>query len=246
MIYTVTLNPSVDYVVYVDKFVSGMTNRTTDEQYYVGGKGINVSCILSELDVQSTALGFTAGFTGDRIEQFLQQKEIVSDFIHLKEGNSRINVKIRADKESELNARGPFVSESEFEKLLSKTEKMGDGDTVILAGSLPQGLSENTYAEILRKLESKDICTIVDATGNLLKNCLIYQPFLIKPNRQELSEICQKEIHTFAFEFGFKNYISTRYLQSIINLRSMFRGVYINTESLSTRLSNLSFKHHFH
>ena len=129
MIYTLTLNPSIDYVVHMDEFIGGITNRTTCEEYFIGGKGINVSCILAELGIESTALGFTAGFTGEAIENGLKELGIRSDFIRLKEGISRINIKVKADKESEINCQGPHISEEEFEKLLSKTDNITDGDT---------------------------------------------------------------------------------------------------------------------
>ncbi len=189
MIYTLTLNPSIDYVVYLKEFVSGITNRTTSEEYYIGGKGINVSCILSELGIKSTALGFTAGFTGEAIERSLQEQGIRSDFIRLKNGISRINIKVKAETESEINCQGPHIEQDEFERLLDMTDKIGDGDTIVLAGSIPRTVADDTYERILKRLEDKNIRTVVDATGKLLVNCLKYKPFLIKPNKQELSEI---------------------------------------------------------
>ena len=189
MIYTLTLNPSIDYVVHLKEFVSGITNRTTSEEYYIGGKGINVSCILSELGIKSTALGFTAGFTGEAIERSLQEQGIRSDFIRLKNGISRINIKVKAETESEINCQGPHIEQDEFERLLDMTDKIGDGDTIVLAGSIPRTVADDTYERILKRLEDKNIRTVVDATGKLLVNCLKYKPFLIKPNKQELSEI---------------------------------------------------------
>ena len=189
MIYTLTLNPSIDYVVHLEKFVSGITNRTTDEEYYIGGKGINVSCILAQLGIESTALGFCAGFTGDAIEKGLRDQNIRSEFIRLKSGVSRINIKMKADKESEINAQGPHISEEELNELLAKTDKITDGDTIVLAGSIPKTVADDTYEIILRRLEGKQVRIVVDATKKLLLNCLKYRPFLIKPNRQELSEI---------------------------------------------------------
>lgn len=189
MIYTLTLNPSIDYVVHLDRFESGITNRTTSEEYYIGGKGINVSCILSQLDIRSTALGFCAGFTGDAIEKGLRDQNICSEFIRLKEGISRINIKMKADKESEINAQGPHISEEEFNELLAKTDRITDGDTIVLAGSIPKTVADDTYERILMRLKGRDVRIVVDATKKLLLNCLKYRPFLIKPNRQELSEI---------------------------------------------------------
>ena len=196
MIYTLTLNPSIDYVVHLDKFVGGITNRTTGEEYYIGGKGINVSCILAQLDIASTALGFCAGFTGDAIEQGLREQGVCCEFIRLKEGVSRINIKLKADKESEINAQGPHITEEELEQLLRLTDRITDGDTVVLAGSIPKTVADDTYERILKRLKGRQVRIVVDATKKLLLNCLPYQPFLIKPNRQELSEIFGTEVDT--------------------------------------------------
>ncbi len=194
MIYTLTLNPSIDYVVHLDSFVSGITNRTTGEDYFIGGKGINVSCILAELGLKSTALGFTAGFTGEAIEKGLTKLGICSDFIRLRDGISRINIKMKAEKESEINCQGPHISEEEFELLLKKTDEITDGDTIVLAGSIPKTVADDAYERILKRLSGKDVRIVVDATRKLLLNCLAYKPFLIKPNRQELSEIFGREV----------------------------------------------------
>ena len=189
MIYTVTMNPSIDYIVYLDAFVNGMTNRTTGERYEIGGKGVNVSRVLAELELSSTVLGFTAGFTGDEIETQLRGQGIQADWIHLRQGISRINVKIKADRESEINGQGPPVSEQEWERLAAKTDVMGEGDTLVLAGSIPPTVPPDAYERMLARLEGKGVLTVVDATGELLRRCLRYRPFLIKPNRQELSEL---------------------------------------------------------
>ncbi len=197
LIYTLTLNPSIDYVVHLDSFISGMTNRTIAESYCIGGKGINVSCILSELGIKSTAWGFTAGFTGDEIEKALVKKGIYSEFIRLKNGISRINIKIKADEESEINGQGPHITDEELQQLLLMTERISDGDTVVLAGSIPKTVADDIYERILAKLKNRNIMTVVDATGKLLLNCLKYEPFLIKPNRQEISEIFSAKIENF-------------------------------------------------
>lgn len=194
MIYTLTLNPSIDYVVHLEEFISGITNRTTREEYYIGGKGINVSCILAELGIESTALGFTAGFTGEAIENGLSSLGIRSEFIRLKDGISRINIKVKADKESEINCQGPHISDDEFSALMGKTDRIQDGDCIVLAGSIPKTVSDDAYERILRRLEGRDVRIVVDATKKLLLNCLPYRPFLIKPNRQELSEIFNTEV----------------------------------------------------
>lgn len=198
MIYTLTLNPSIDYVVHLDSFVSGITNRTTAEEYYIGGKGINVSYILAQLGVKSTALGFCAGFTGEAIEKGLRDRGICSDLIRLKDGISRINIKIKADEESEINAQGPHISEEDMEQLFEKINMITDGDTIVLAGSIPKSVSDDTYERILSMLDGKDVRIVVDATKKLLTNCLAHRPFLIKPNRQELCELFGKDVRTEA------------------------------------------------
>lgn len=194
MVYTLTLNPSIDYVVRLDEFVSGITNRTTGEEYYIGGKGINVSCILAELGLPNTAIGFTAGFTGEIIEKKLTDRGIRSDFIRLKEGISRINIKIKAETESEINGQGPHIGEDDFERLLRKTDEVRADDTVVLAGSIPNTVSADAYERILRRIPWPDVRIVVDATKQLLLGCLAFRPFLIKPNRQELSEIFGREV----------------------------------------------------
>lgn len=194
MIYTLTLNPSIDYTVHLDSFVNGITNRTTAEEYYIGGKGINVSCVLRELGIPSTAVGFTAGFVGDAIESGLKEMGIASDFIRLREGISRINVKIKADNESEINGQGPHISEEDFARLLAITDKVRDSDVLVLAGSIPRTVPEDAYEKILRRIEWRNVRIIVDATGALLLRCLAFRPFLIKPNLQELSELFGRKI----------------------------------------------------
>lgn len=196
MIYTVTLNPSIDYVVKMKSFKKGITNRSQSESYHIGGKGINVSLILSELGIRSTALGFAAGFTGDAIINGLENTRVNADFIRLEEGLSRINIKILTDDESEINCQGPDISEDAFNKLLEKTDKIEDGDTLVLAGSIPNTLGSDAYVKILERLKHKKISVVVDATKRLLTNCLRYKPFLIKPNRQELSELFIKDIQS--------------------------------------------------
>ncbi|MGN1433891.1 MAG: 1-phosphofructokinase [Ruminococcus sp.] len=196
MIYTVTLNPSIDYVVRLDSLVTGITNRTTSEEYYFGGKGINVSCVLAELDLESTAFGFVAGFTGEAIEKGIRNDKIITDFIRLEKGISRINVKIKAGEETEINCQGPHIEESELERLLNKVDRLKDGDTIVIAGNVPNTMPDDVYERILEKIRGKKVRIVVDATKKLLLNSLKYKPFLIKPNRQELSEIFETEIST--------------------------------------------------
>ena len=196
MIYTVTLNPSIDYIVRLDELKTGITNRTTSEEYYIGGKGINVSCVLSELGIKSTALGFVAGFTGEAIEKGLKNPKITADFITLKSGISRINIKIKAGEETEINCQGPHIDEEELLNLFDKIDNIQSGDTLIVAGNVPNTLPDDVYESILERLEGKDVRIVVDATKKLLVNSLKYKPFLIKPNRQELSEIFDTTVKT--------------------------------------------------
>lgn len=196
MIYTVTLNPSIDYIVRLDKLTEGITNRTASEDYYYGGKGINVSCVLAELGLDSTAYGFVAGFTGEAIEKGIRHDRIITDFIKLSHGISRINIKIKAGTETEINCQGPHIDDRELERLLQKTDRVASGDTLVLAGSIPNTMPDDTYERMMERLKHKDVRIVVDATKKLLVNSLKYKPFLIKPNRQELGEIFDVEIKT--------------------------------------------------
>lgn len=196
MVYTITLNPSLDYIVSVPNYKQGFVNRTTKEEIYPGGKGINVSIVLNNLGVLNKALGFVAGFTGDEINKRLQELGCATDFIVLNEGMSRINVKIKGTKESEINGQGPAVKESEIKELYCKLSLMKEGDYLVLAGSIPSTLPENIYEEILETIEYKKILVIVDTHGNALRNTLKYRPFLIKPNQHELGELFGVTIST--------------------------------------------------
>lgn len=189
MVYTVTFNPAIDYVIYTDEMKIGTVNRAENEKIYFGGKGINVSIILNELGIKSEALGFVAGFTGEAIEKGMAKYGIKTDFVHLDEGFSRINVKIRSSSETELNGQGPKVPEEKINALFKKFDKIQDGDTIVLAGSIPSSLPLDIYEKILKSLQNKNVRTVVDATGDLLMNVLKYKPFLIKPNNFELGEI---------------------------------------------------------
>lgn len=195
MIYTITFNPAIDYVVHMDKLKFGLTNRSSSEEYYFGGKGINVSTVLSNLGYPTKALGFVAGFTGNAIEQGINQMGIESDFIHLKEGISRINIKIKASEETEINCQGPDISKDDLQKLLKKTDSINSGDTLVLAGSIPTSLPKDIYEKILDRLKSRNIRFVVDATNELLLNVLKYHPFLIKPNNYELGEMFNTSIN---------------------------------------------------
>ena len=204
MVYTVTFNPAIDYVVHTGEMKLGATNRSEREEMYFGGKGINVSIVLRELGIDSKALGFTAGFTGEAIERGLADMGIDTDFVRLATGNSRINIKIKASEETELNGQGPDIDDKAIATLFEKLDKLSNGDTLVLAGSIPASLPSDIYERILERLSGRDIRTVVDATKDLLLNVLKYKPFLIKPNNHELGEMfgvtlnSDREIETYA------------------------------------------------
>lgn len=189
MVYTVTFNPAIDYVVHTAEMKLGATNRSEKEEMYFGGKGINVSIVLRELGIGSKALGFTAGFTGEAIEKGLSDAGIDTDFVRLENGNSRINVKIKSAEETELNGQGPDIDGKAITALFEKLDGLKDGDTLILAGSIPSSLPSDIYQRILERLSGKKIKTVVDATKELLLNVLKYKPYLVKPNNHELGEM---------------------------------------------------------
>lgn len=196
MIYTVTFNPSIDYIVDVKNFELGSVNRTSAELMFPGGKGINVSMVLSNLGFENTALGFLAGFTGKSVQKMLEVNGVNADFIDVEEGLTRINVKIRAQQESEINGMGPAIKESDIEKLYEKLDNIKDGDILVLAGSIPAVMPETMYSDIMEHLKDKDVKIVVDATKDLLLNVLKYKPFFIKPNNHELGEIFDVELNT--------------------------------------------------
>ena len=189
MIYTVTFNPSLDYIVEVENFKMEATNRTSFEQMLPGGKGINVSFVLKNLGVDSTAIGFLAGFVGEEIEKKVEAEGIKAQFLKLEEGVSRINVKIRNINGMEINGMGPDISTRKVDELMARIDTLENGDTLVLAGSIPQTMPDSIYMDIMARLESKGIRVVVDATKDLLMNVLAYKPFLIKPNNHELGEI---------------------------------------------------------
>ncbi len=196
MIYTVTFNPAIDYVIHTDNIKTGEVNRTDSETYFIGGKGINVSAVLAELGVKSVALGFIAGFTGDAIEKGVREKGIEADFIKLDNGFSRINVKIKSEEETEINGQGPVIDDKAIEALFTKLDAMNNGDTLVLAGSIPKSVDSDIYEKILSRCTGKGIRAVVDASGKLLMNVLKYRPFLIKPNKNELEEMFGVQIES--------------------------------------------------
>ena len=196
MIYTVTFNPAIDYVVWLDRLEPGSINRARQELIQFGGKGINVSVVLGNLGVDNRALGFLAGFTGQAVEQGLAQMGVQTDFIHLEAGVTRINVKIKGGEETELNGRGPDISQAALGQLYAKLDGLAGPDILVLAGSIPASLPSDVYEQIMARLDGKGVRVVVDAEGELLSNVLRYRPFLIKPNNLELGGIFGRELHT--------------------------------------------------
>lgn len=195
MIYTVTFNPALDYVVRLPYLSQGETNRSQEEALYFGGKGVNVSLVLKELGVENTALGFIAGFTGDALAAGLEKRGIKTDFYRLPEGLTRINIKLKAEEETEINASGPLIPREAQDALMEKLFSLKEGDFLVLAGSIPASMPKDIYARILRSLEGRGIRCVVDATGALLLETLLYRPFLIKPNLRELEELCGRALN---------------------------------------------------
>lgn len=189
MIYTVTFNPSLDYVVQVEHFQGDAVNRTSEEHVYPGGKGNNVAVIASNLGMKSRALGFKAGFTGAAMEQMLQEFGCDTDFIALEEGVTRINVKVKSDDEFEINGQGPRIPDEKIRQLYEKLDALESGDVLVLSGSIPNTLPDDMYERIMERLAGTGVRISVDATKDLLMNVLKYHPFLIKPNNHELGEM---------------------------------------------------------
>ena len=196
MVYTVTFNPSLDYIVTVDDFKLGLTNRTTSELMLPGGKGINVSIVLSNLGIENTAIYFSAGFIGDEITRKVKECGIKSEEIKVSNGCSRVNLKLKSIDGTEINGAGPDISKEAIESFYHKLEMLQAGDTLVLAGSIPQTMPETIYSDIMARLSGKGIRIVVDATRDLLVNVLEYKPFLVKPNNHELGEIFGVELNT--------------------------------------------------
>lgn len=196
MIYTVTFNPSLDYIVSVEDFKLGLTNRTSSELMLPGGKGLNVSMVLGNLGIENTALGFVAGFTGDEIVRRIERMGVKADLIPVDNGISRINVKLKSIDGTEINGCGPLISEENVRKLMEKLDVLGAGDVLVLAGSIPGSMPDDIYRRIMERLDGRNVMIVVDATRDLLVNVLEYHPFLIKPNNHELGEIFGTELKT--------------------------------------------------
>ncbi len=196
MIYTLTYNPSIDYLVTVDGLEIGKLNRMRKASYLYGGKGVNVSQVLKELGIDNTAIGFVAGFTGREIEEGLQKLGINTDFVHLPEGHSRINIKFHGIEETEVNAPGPFVDAVSMRALKDRIQKIGTEDILILAGAATANMENDTFATFISELPYRDTKVILDTNGEALVNALCYHPFLIKPNIEELSDLFHEEFNT--------------------------------------------------
>lgn len=196
MIYTVTFNPSLDYIVSVKDFKLGLTNRTDSELMLPGGKGINVSIVLKNLGIDNTALGFVAGFTGKEVVKRLEKFGVKNGFLEIPEGFTRINVKLKSIDGTEINGQGPSISEEKIEQLMTRLDEMGEGDVLFLSGSIPASMPDDTYQKIMERLKDKGVLISVDATQELLLKVLPYHPFLIKPNNHELGEIFGVELRT--------------------------------------------------
>lgn len=194
MIYTVTFNPSLDYIVSVEDFKTGITNRTSSELILPGGKGLNVSMVLGNLGLENTALGFAAGFTGAEIVRRVEEMGVKADFIPVSDGISRINLKLKSIEGTEINGCGPVIGRDALEQLLEKLAVLGEGDVLVLAGSIPRSVPDDIYGEILRRLSGRAVLTVVDAERELLVKVLEYHPFLVKPNNHELGEIFGLEL----------------------------------------------------
>ena len=196
MIYTVTFNPSLDYIVSVENFQLGITNRTSSELMLPGGKGINVSTVLMNLGIENKALGFVAGFVGDEIIRRLEEMGVQNGFIRIEEGVSRINLKLKSIDGTEINGQGPVISPEHVEELMKQLDRLGEGDVLFLSGSIPASMPDDAYQKIMERLDGRGVQIVVDATKDLLLNVLEYHPFLIKPNNHELGELFGVELKT--------------------------------------------------
>lgn len=233
MIYTVTFNPSIDYIVSMENFSFGKTNRTTEEKMFPGGKGINVSTVLTNLGISNIALGFIAGFTGEEIKRLSIKRGILCDFIKLSEGNNRINVKLKNFDGTEINGNGPVISDHELQKLLKQLRHLKNGDTLVLAGSIPASLPSHIYQMIMEDLKDKNINIVVDATKELLTNVLSYRPFLIKPNKHELEEIFDMKITSKEEAIRYARHLQRQGARNVMVSLSEAGAIFVSEEGES-------------
>ena len=216
MIYTVTFNPSLDYIVSVEDFRPGLTNRTDSELLLPGGKGINVSIVLKNLGISSIALGFVAGFTGDEVVRRLTEMGVESGFIGIGEGFTRINLKLQSIDGTEINGQGPKISREKVQMLMEQLSRLEEGDVLFLSGSIPASMPDNTYQKIMERLDNRNVRIVVDATKDLLLNALPYHPFLIKPNNHELGEIFDVELGTRSEVISYAGKLKERGAQNVL------------------------------
>lgn len=216
MIYTVTFNPSLDYIVSVEDFRPGLTNRTDSELLLPGGKGINVSIVLKNLGISSIALGFVAGFTGDEVVRRLTEMGVESGFIGIGEGFTRINLKLQSIDCTEINGQGPKISGEKVQMLMEQLSRLEEGDVLFLSGSIPASMPDNTYQKIMERLDNRNVRIVVDATKDLLLNALPYHPFLIKPNNHELGEIFDVELGTRSEVISYAGKLKERGAQNVL------------------------------
>ena len=233
MIYTVTFNPSIDYIITMDNFSLGKTNRTTSETIFPGGKGINVSTVLTNLEIANIALGFIAGFTGDEIQRLSRKRGILCDFIRLTDGNNRINIKLKNFDGTEINGNGPVISKKELDSLLKQLYELKNNDTLVLAGSIPNSLPAQIYQIILENLKEKNINIVVDATKELLMNTLSYRPFLIKPNKHELEELFDMKISSKEEAIRYARHLQRQGARNVMVSLSGDGAVFVSEEGES-------------
>lgn len=233
MIYTITFNPCIDYIVSMQQFCLGKTNRTTEEKIFPGGKGINVSTVLTNLGISNIALGFIAGFTGNEIKRLSQERGILCDFIALPSGNNRINVKLKDYDGTEINGLGPNIPDTKLKELMEQLHRLKKGDSLVLAGSIPASLPSDIYQQIMQKLQNKGIKIIVDATNELLLNCLSFRPFLIKPNRHELEEIFDVNIQNKKEAIHYARLLQERGAKNVLVSLSGDGAVFVSEEGES-------------
>ncbi len=230
MVYTVTLNPALDYVMKTPALSSGVINRSEGERLYYGGKGINVSAVLTRLGTENTALGFAAGFTGRELEAMLRADGISCDFCYLESGSTRINVKIKADTELDINAQGPSVGEKDVERLLKKLSSAKQGDYIVLSGSAPETLPPDIYERILKSLDGRGIKAVVDAEGEMLLNALKYKPFLVKPNHIELGDTFGEEADSDEAVVRLANRLRARGAENVLVSRAEKGAILVDAD----------------
>lgn len=228
MVFTVTLNPALDYSMSVNGISLGQTNRSYNENITFGGKGLNVSYVLGQLGLESVALGFVAGFTGDELVRIVNSVGIKTDFIKISKGSTRINVKLKGETETEINASGPVVQKNDIDRLFKKLNQLTQGDTLVLSGSVPPSVRNDIYQRIMQQLQGKDVRIAVDTSGDALLNVLEYKPFLIKPNVAELGETLKVEMQTEDDIINAAKQLQTKGAQNVLVSRGPLGAILID------------------